>query len=133
MLQRWFPFARLIRGICWSASAVLIVSAALSGTVAAAIPVAVALFLGPACNATLIGYQTAITPDRLQGRVLSVIFLAAMSAAAVAPLLAGVFVTAFGSSVTILLFAAAVSTGALTASLSPGIRTMRPLEEVASV
>jgi len=132
LLQRWFPFARLIRGICWSASTVLMASAALTGSVAAAIPVAAAIFLGPACNATLIGYQTAITPDRLQGRVLSVIFLAAMSAATVAPLLAGVLVTAFGGKVTVLLFAASVSAGALTASLSPGIRSMRPLEEVAA-
>lgn len=132
ILQRWFPFARLIRGICWSASAVLVVSATLTGSVAAAVPMAAALFLGPACNAALIGYQTAITPDRLQGRVLSVIFLAAMSAAAAAPLLAGVFVTTFGSTVTVLIFAAAVSVGALTASLSPGIRSMRPLEEVAA-
>lgn len=130
VLQRWFPFARLIRGICWSAAAVLMVSATLTGSVAAAIPMAAALFLGPACNAALIGYQTAITPDRLQGRVLSVIFLAAMSAAAAAPLLAGLMVTAFGSTVTVLLFAASVSVGALTASLSPGIRTMHPLEEV---
>jgi predicted MFS family arabinose efflux permease len=132
VLQRWFPFARLIRGICWSAAAVLMVSATLTGSVAAAIPMAAALFLGPACNAALIGYQTAITPDRLQGRVLSVIFLAAMSAAAAAPLLAGLMVTAFGSTVTVLLFAASVSAGALTASLSPGIRTMHPLEEVAA-
>ena len=130
MLQRWFPFARLIRGICWSAAGVLLVSAALTGTVAAAIPVGVAVFLGPACNAALFGYQAAITPDRLQGRVLSVIFMVAMSAAAVAPLLAGVLVTEWGPSAAILLFAAAVSVGALIASLSPGIRSMRPLEEV---
>ncbi len=130
LLQRWFPFARLIRGICWSAAAVLLISAVLTGTVAAAVPVGVAVFLGPACNAALFGYQAAITPDRLQGRVLSVIFLVAMSAAAVAPLLAGVLVTTWGPSAAILVFAASVAVGALIASLSPGIRSMRPLAEV---
>jgi predicted MFS family arabinose efflux permease len=131
VLHRWLPFPRLIRFICWAAAAVLLASAWLTATVAAAVPVALAVFLGPSCNAALFGYQAAITPDRLQGRVLSVIFLAAMSAAAAAPLLAGLSVTAWGSRMTILLFAAAVALAGLAASLADGIRTMRPLEEVA--
>jgi predicted MFS family arabinose efflux permease len=130
-LQRLLPFARLIRVICCAAVAVLVGSALLSGTLAAAGPVALAVFLGPACNAALFGYQAAITPDRLQGRVLSVIFLAAMSVSAAAPLLAGVFVTKWGSAATILIFAAVVSLAALTAALAAGIRTMRPIEEAA--
>jgi len=131
VLQRWLQFARLIRFITWAAVAVLVASALLTASLAAAVPVALAVFLGPACNAALFGYQAAITPDRLQGRVLSVIFLAAMSASAAAPLLAGVFVTAWGSSTTILIFAAAVAVSALTATLAAGIRTMRPIEEAA--
>jgi predicted MFS family arabinose efflux permease len=130
-LQRWLRFARLIRFITWAAVAVLVASALLTASVAAAVPVALAVFLGPACNAALFGYQAAITPDRLQGRVLSVIFLAAMSASAAAPLLAGVFVTAWGSPTAILIFAASVAVAALTATLSAGIRTMRPIEEAA--
>ncbi|MCU7723508.1 MFS transporter [Actinoplanes sp. KI2] len=129
-LQRWLPFTRLIRVICWAAAGVLVASAWLTG-IAAAVPVALAVFLGPSCNAALFGYQAAITPDHLQGRVLSVIFLAAMSASAAAPLLSGVFVTAWGSSRTILVFAASVALAALTATLAAGIRTMRPLEEPA--
>jgi hypothetical protein len=131
-LQRLLPFARLIRFICWAAVAVLSGSALLSSTIAAAVPVALAVFLGPACNAALFGYQAAITPDRLQGRVLSVIFLAAMSVSAAAPLLAGVFVTKWGSTVTILIFSASVVVAALTASLAAGIRTMRPIEQAAT-
>jgi MFS family permease len=131
-LQRWLPFARLIRVICWAAAGVLVASAWLTTSIAAAVPVALAVFLGPSCNAALFGYQAAITPDHLQGRVLSVIFLAAMSASAAAPLLAGVFVTTWGSARTILVFAASVAVAALTATLAAGIRTMRPLEEAAS-
>jgi MFS family permease len=133
MLQRWLPFPRLMSFICWAATAVLVISAMLTATIAAAVPLALAVFLGPACNAALFGYQAAITPDRLQGRVLSVIFMVAMSAAAAAPLLAGVLVTAFGSRTTVLFFAGAVSIAALAATLAPGIRTMRPIEEVAAV
>jgi MFS family permease len=128
-LQRWLPLPRLIRFICWAAAAVLTCSAWLTTSVAAAVPVAMAVFLGPSCNAALLAYQAAITPDRLQGRVLSVILLAAMSAAATAPLLSGVFVTIWGPPRTVLLFAATVSGAALTATLATGISTVRPIEE----
>jgi hypothetical protein len=56
--------------------------------------------LAPACNAGLFGYQTAITPDRLQGRVIAVIIMAAMSASALAPLLTGAMIEARASSPT---------------------------------
>ena len=96
-LQRLLPFARLIRFICCGrrgrAGGQRAAEPARSPPPC---PVALAVFLGPACNAALFGYQAAITPDRLQGRVLSVIFLAAMSVSAAAPLLAGVFVTRLG-------------------------------------
>jgi MFS family permease len=125
LLQRWLPLPRLIRFICWAAAAVLTCSAWLTTSVAAAVPVAMAVFLGPSCNAALFGYQAAITPDRLQGRVLSVILLAAMSAAATAPVLSGVFVTLWGPGRTILAFAVTVTVAALTATLASGIRTVR--------
>jgi MFS family permease len=131
VLQRWLPFPRLIRFICWAATGVLVISSLLTPTLAAAIPLALAVFLGPACNAALFGYQAAITPDRLQGRVLSVIFMAAMSASAAAPALAGLIVAKVSSSAAVLFFAAAVSVAALTATFASGIRTMQPLEEVA--
>jgi MFS family permease len=50
-LQRWLPFTRLIRVICWAAAGVLLASAWLTASVAAAVPVALAVFLGPSCNA----------------------------------------------------------------------------------
>ncbi|GAB2589894.1 MFS transporter [Paractinoplanes abujensis] len=128
-LLRRLSFPALIRGLGWAATLFLTVSALLTMSVAAAVPVALAILVGPACNAALFGYQAAITPDHLQGRVLSVIFLVAMSAAAAAPLLAGVFVTVWTPTVSVLLFAAAVSASALTATFSPAIRTMRPIEQ----
>jgi MFS family permease len=131
-LQRSMPFPRLIRFICWSATGVLAIGSLFTGSLVAAIPLALAVFLGPACNAALFAYQAAITPDHLQGRVLSVIFMAAMSASAAAPALAGLIVAHVSSAAAVLFFAASVSVAALTATFASGIRTMRPLEEVAA-
>ncbi|GAA0518438.1 MFS transporter [Paractinoplanes deccanensis] len=129
-LHRWMPFARLIRALCWAAFGFLAVSALLTISVATAAPVAIAVFVGPACNAALFAHQAAITPDVLQGRVLSVIFLFAMSAAAAAPLLAGLIVTAWSARVAVLVFAAVVALSAVTATIAPAIREMRPAELV---
>ncbi|MEV6495552.1 MFS transporter, partial [Actinoplanes sp. NPDC051633] len=119
----------LIRGICLAAAGFMACSALLTSTVAAAVPVAAAVFLGPASNAALFGHQAAITPDRLQGRVVSVVITVATSVAAAAPLLAGTLITAWGSSVSILFFAAAVAISAVAASVSRSIRSMRPVAE----
>ncbi|MGX6604905.1 MFS transporter [Micromonosporaceae bacterium Da 78-11] len=130
VLQRWLPFPRLARFICWTTTAVLAIAALLTSSILAAAPLALAVFLGPSCNAALFGYQAAITPDRLQGRVVSVIITVAMSASAAAPVLAGVFVTAWGGPTAILLFTAVVSVAAFTATFAAGVRTMRPLKEI---
>jgi MFS family permease len=126
-LQRRLRLTVLARAICWTATALLAASAMLTASIAAAIPLGLTVFLGPACNAAIFGYQAAITPDRLQGRVISVILMAATSAAAAAPLLAGVFVSAWGAPRSILLFAAAVGVSALAATFGKGIRSMPPL------
>jgi MFS transporter len=120
-LQRRLPLGALIRCICWAAAALMAISALLTTSVAAAIPVAATVFLGPASNAALFGHQAAITPDRLQGRVVSVIVVVATSVAAAAPLLAGVLITAWGSPVSVLVFAAVVAGAAVAATLSRGI------------
>lgn len=133
MLQRSMAFPQLIRFITWAASAVLAAGSLLTSSLAAAVPLALAVFLGPACNAALFGYQAAITPDRLQGRVLSVIFTAAMSAAAAAPILAGLLVAHVSSPAAMLFFAASMSVAALTATFATGIRAMRPWEKMAAV
>jgi hypothetical protein len=122
LLGRRLPMAVLTRAICWAATACFVVSALLTTSVAAAVPVALTLLLAPACNAALFGYQAAITPDRLQGRVVSVIFLVANSASAAAPLLAGLLVTAWSAGGAILLFAAAVAGSALVATFGRGLR-----------
>ncbi|MFI5937639.1 MFS transporter [Actinoplanes sp. NPDC051494] len=121
-LQRRMSLPTLVRAICWAAAGLMVLSAPLSHTVLAAVPIGVAVFLGPAANAALFGYQASVTPDRLQGRVVSVILLIAMSAAAAAPILAGVLVDAAGPVPAILLFAATVLGSAVAATFGRGLR-----------
>jgi hypothetical protein len=128
-LQRRLPFPTLIRGICWTAALLLSASALLIHSVAAAIPVALAVFLGPASNAALFGHQAALTPDRLQGRVVSVIIVVATSVAAAAPLLAGALITIASPPVSVLVFAATVAGAAIAATASRGLHTVPPLEQ----
>jgi hypothetical protein len=127
-LQRRLRLPALIRGICWTAALLMSASAPLIHSVAAAIPVALAVFLGPASNAALFGHQAAITPDRLQGRVVSVIVVVATSVAAAAPLLAGALITLWGPPVSVLVFAATVAGAAVAATTSRGIRTVQPVQ-----
>jgi MFS transporter len=130
-LHRRLPLPTLIRGICWAAAGFMALSALVTSSVSAAVPVAIAVFLGPASNAALFGLQAAITPDRLQGRVISVVIVVATSVSAAAPLIAGVLITTLGAPVAVLLFATAVAGSAIAATVSRGIRSMEPVPELA--
>ncbi|HEY7273776.1 MAG TPA: MFS transporter [Actinoplanes sp.] len=129
-LHRRMPLSSLIRGICWAAAAFLALSAMVTTSVAAAVPVAIAVFLGPASNAALFGHQASITPDRLQGRVVSVVIVVATSVSAAAPLIAGVLIATLGGPAAVLLFAAAVAGSAIAATVSRGIRSMDPMPDL---
>jgi Transmembrane secretion effector len=130
-LHRRLELPVLIRGICWAAAGFLGLSALLTASVAAAVPVAIAVFLGPASNAALFGHQAAITPDRLQGRVVSVVIVVATSVSTAAPLIAGVLIATLGGTAAVLLFAAAVAGSAIAATVSRGIRSMEPVPKLA--
>ncbi|MFE9450992.1 MFS transporter [Streptomyces sp. NPDC006739] len=123
-LQRWLRLPTLIVLICWTAAALMAVSTAFSGSIVSAVPLAAAVFLGPTANASLFGYQAAVTPDRLQGRVVSVLLLAATSAAALAPALAGFLLARFGGGTGMLVFPLLVTAAAVAATCSRGIRSM---------
>ncbi|GIH06951.1 MFS transporter [Rhizocola hellebori] len=129
-ITRRVSLRQLAIGITWLGVALIAISATLTGSILVGVPMAMAIFFGPACNAALFGYQAAITPDRLQGRVVSVIFLAAMSLASVAALLGGLLVHWWGGPAAILAFAAILSISAIAATVSKGIRKMRPLSEI---
>ncbi|GAB1639870.1 MFS transporter [Krasilnikovia sp. MM14-A1259] len=130
-LQSRLTLPGLVRVICWAAAVLLAGSALLISNIGAAVPLAFAVFLGPACNAALFGYQAAITPDRLQGRVISIVMVVATSMAAMAPMAGGAMVATWSPSTAVLVFAAAVVGSALTATFSSGLR--QAVEEPAEV
>ncbi|MEV7753607.1 MFS transporter [Streptomyces griseofuscus] len=123
-LQRRLRLPVLITLLCWATAALMAVSTLLSGSVLAAVPLAAAVFLGPTANATLFGHQAAVTPDHLQGRVVSGVLLAAGSAAALAPVLGGALLAHWSPGPAMLVFPALVVVAAVTATVSKGIRTM---------
>ena len=122
-LQKRLPLPALIRLICWSTAALMVISVLLSPGLEAAAPLAVAVFLGPTANAALFGYQAAITPDHLQGRVVSVVLLAATSAAAAAPALAGVLLAHIAGHTAMVIFPILVALAAAVATFGRGIRS----------
>jgi hypothetical protein len=83
-------------------------------------------------NAAIIGYRTAITPDRLVGRVSSVSRSIALGAQPLGPLAAGFLLGAYSPRLTVLVFAATAATLALWATLSPSIRKAPSLSELSS-
>ncbi|AZM56924.1 MFS transporter [Streptomyces sp. WAC 01529] len=123
-LQRRLRLPVLMRLLCWTTAALMAVSTLLAGSVLGAIPLAAAVFLGPTANAALFAHQAAVTPDHLQGRVVSGVLLAAGSAAALAPALAGALLARFSPTPAMLVFPALVTVAAVTATRSKGIRGM---------
>ncbi|MFJ7147380.1 MFS transporter [Streptomyces sp. NPDC100445] len=123
-LQRRLRLPVLITVLCWVTAALMTVGTLLATTVWAAVPLAAAVFLGPTANAALFGHQAAVTPDHLQGRVVGGLLLAAGSASALAPALAGALLARWAPGTALLVFPALVAVAAVTATFSRGIRTM---------
>lgn len=128
-IVRRVSLRRLAVAATWTAAAVIAAGSLLTGSILIAVPMAIAISFGPALNSALFGYQAAITPDRLQGRVVSVIITMAMGLASMSALLAGAFVTWWGGPITILAMAGIIAISAVAATFSKGMRTMRPLNE----
>jgi MFS family permease len=95
---------------------------------AATVPVA---FFIPAGNAAIIGYRTAVTPDRLIGRVSSVARNIALLAQPLGPLAAGFLLGATSPRLTVLAFTIVSAALALWGTLSPSIRRAPSLTELA--
>lgn len=131
-LSRRIPIRWLLFGICWAGVGLMAASSLLTSSILVALPPAIAIMLGPATNSVLFGYQAAITPDRLQGRVMSVIIMAAMSMSSLSALIGGALVHWLGGPRAMLVFAAIMAVSAITATVSKGIRDMRPVQQLPS-
>ena len=89
-------------------------------------------FLIPALNSVVIGYRTAVTPDRLIGRVSSVARNLALLGQPLGPLVAGLLLGSQSPRVTMLVFTIVCGALALWATFSPSIRKAPSLRELAA-
>jgi hypothetical protein len=97
---------------------------------ASILPTALAI---PSTDSVVRGYQLAMTPDRLLGRVESVRSTIALLIAPLGPLTAGFLLGAVSERATIAVFAAFGLGLALWGTLSPGIRAAPSLDELAEL
>lgn len=94
---------------------------------------AAAFFLAPAANAILYTYQMTITPDHLQGRVISSLALIGSAVTPVGPLASGLILDRWGVTAALLSIASVMAVVALGATLSRTIRHLPPLAEAEAV
>ncbi|MFD3619462.1 MFS transporter [Streptomyces sp. NPDC058676] len=125
-LQRCNP-ASVVLAMFWMAAAA-IPAMAVRPTVWAIGPLlAAAFFLAPAANAILYTYQMTITPDHLQGRVISSLALIGSAVTPVGPLASGLILDRWGVTAALLSIASVMTVVALGATLSRTIRHLPPL------
>jgi hypothetical protein len=84
----------------------------------------------PSTDSVVHGYRTAMTPDRLIGRVDSAARTISLSVSPLGPLLAGLLLSAISARATVAVFAAFGLVLALWGTLSAAIRTAPSLAEL---
>ena len=92
---------------------------------------ALAFFLVPPLNSGLSGYQMAVTPDELQGRVSSAMQSLSMGLMPLAPLIAGVLLEHVGVVPTLWSFVALIALAAAITTLNPALRAIPMLSALA--
>jgi MFS family permease len=122
VIRRRASARRIVLGLPWLYALLIPTFAFVPGTLALGGVFGVMLFLGPAWNATVVGYGIAVTPDGLQGRRASMDWLLSGSGVAAAPLLAGLLFGAAGATAAIAAFAALEVAIAVAATVSPALR-----------
>jgi MFS family permease len=90
------------------------------------------LFLNPTLNAMIIGYRTAITPDRLQGRVTSVARSLALFGLPLGPVVAGLLLGSFSTRTTVAFLLAWFVVLAVFTTASRSIRAAPSFDEIAA-
>jgi MFS family permease len=131
------PFVRRrlsVRGVLllelwtWTGCAAFLVWPSVYVLTASIVPTALAI---PSTDSVVRGYQLAMTPDRLLGRVESVRTTLALMIAPLGPLVAGLLLEAVSARATIAVFAAFGLVLAAWGTLSPAIKAAPSLDELA--
>jgi MFS family permease len=128
-LRRVLPVRRilLLELWTWTGSALFLVWPNVFVLMAGILPQALII---PTTDSVVVGYRTAMTPDRLIGRVNGAARNISLLAAPLGPLAAGLLLSAVSARWTVALFAACGVTLALWGTLSPSIRKAPSLSEL---
>jgi MFS family permease len=133
------PFVRRalpVRGVLllelwtWVGCAAFLVRPSVYVLAASIVPTALAI---PSTDSVVRGYQLAMTPDRLLGRVESVRTTLALLIAPLGPLAAGLLLETVSARATIAVFAAFGLVLAVWGTLSPSLKAAPSLDEIAEV
>jgi predicted MFS family arabinose efflux permease len=125
-LQRAWPARRLVVGLSWVCVSMVAACALLPPGYWVVAPLPLVVLLAPAVSATLQAHQIAITPDRLLGRVVSVLAFLISVLSPLGPLVGGVVVQHANGHLAFAVFAGVLAVAAVVVSTSRGVRGMRP-------
>jgi MFS family permease len=120
----------IILTIFWISAALVPVMAIHPTVWIMAAALATMIFLSPAANTILLAYQAAVTPDRLQGRVVSALLLIGTIFSPAAPIAVGVIAQHAGSRASLAGLAAVMAIVAIGTTLSSSVRHMPELSKV---
>jgi MFS family permease len=129
-VARHVPTKVVIIGTLWLWAAFPLVLAALPNALAMGLVAGVANVFGPIFNVVLSAYRYALIPDRLLGRVGSVILLVAWGTIPLGAICAGFLLEGFGAATSLLVLAGVNLAVALGATLTRTVRTVPPVDEL---
>jgi MFS family permease len=130
-VARRVPAKYVLVGTLWIWAAYPLVLVTLPNALAIGIVAGFAGVLGPIFNVVLSAYRYALVPDRLLGRVGSVILLVAWGTIPLGAISAGVLLEAFGAVTSMLVLAGVNLAVALGATAARTVRTVPPVDELA--
>jgi hypothetical protein len=129
LFRRMFSVRRilLLELWTWTGSALFVIWPNVYVLVASTIPQALTI---PSTDSVVVAYRTAMTPDRLIGRVNGAAANISLLVTPLGPLVAGVLLSAFSAQAAVGVFATAGLVLALWGTLSPSIRKAPSLDEL---
>jgi MFS family permease len=122
-LQGRWRLSRLVLTLTAGGAAMFALAALLVPSAIVGVPAALALFLSPAVNASLVAVMLRTTPDELRGRVNNTVITAATGLAALAPLVAGIFVQRVSGTAAMAFFASVLAVASVLVAFSDGLRS----------
>jgi MFS family permease len=131
-VARRVPARFVIVGILWLWAGFPLVLVSLPNALAIGVVAGVANIMGPIFNVVLSAYRYALVPDRLLGRVGSVILLVAWGTIPLGSISAGLLLEGFGAVTSMLVLAGVNLAVAVGATVTRTVRNVPPADELAA-